>query len=153
MDRVINTTDQQRTTLECGTALTTVQPLSGPETELEGVWMAVAATVSGQPAPQIVGQRLSFRDRRFKISKDGRLCYGGTFSLDPMTEAEDDPARIRFHQTASETLMGTWQGIYERSGNALTIVDNSAAMTKRRPISFAEWSKEGYVTVHFVRQG
>ena len=46
------------------TAIVTTDPAAG-KTELEGTWLAVAATVSGKAAPQIIGQHLRFKDNRF----------------------------------------------------------------------------------------
>ena len=117
------------------------------ETELEGTWLATAATVSGKPAPQVVGHRLSFERHRFQIIKDGELLYGGSFSVDATAKLPT----IRFDQNETKTLAGIWLGIYERDGDKLTICDNAHDMTKPRPTGFGECSGAGYILIHFTR--
>ncbi len=117
------------------------------ETELEGTWLATAATLSGEPVPLVVGHRLSFERDRFRIIKDGELLYGGSFSVD----ATAKPPTIRFDQNETKTLAGIWLGIYERDGDKLTICDNAHDMTKPRPTGFGECSGAGYILIHFTR--
>ena len=122
---------------------------AGAETELEGAWIAEDATVAGDAAPQIVGDNLSFEGHRFRITKEGELRYGGTFSVDAAAE----PPTIRFDQKETETLAGVWLGIYELAGDKLKICDNAPDMTKPRPKDFGDSAAAGYVLVHFTRQG
>ncbi len=117
------------------------------ETELEGTWFAESATLGGEAAPKIVGQRLSFNGDRFRITKEGKLLFGGNFSVDAAAE----PASIQFEQSETQTLSGSWLGIYELDGNTLRICDNAPDMTKPRPKNFGECAAAGYVLIRFSR--
>ena len=117
-------------------------------TDLEGTWLAVEARVDGEPAQQIVGQRLCFTGDRFQISKNGELLYGGGVTLDAL----DQRATIDFDQHETDTLAGTWLGIYERDGDVLVICDNAANMACPRPSGFDKRNDRGYVWVRFERQ-
>jgi len=117
------------------------------KSELDGRWFAKAATVAGQVAPQIVGQRLSFEGNRFRITKQGELLYGGSFRID----AAAQPPTIRFDQTETQALAGVWLGIYELVGDKLTICDNAPDMAKPRPKGFGACAGAGYVLIHFTR--
>ena len=116
-------------------------------TELEGSWSATEATIDGAPVPKIVGQLLSFKGDRFQIVKDGELLFGGGFSIDPSAK----PSSIRFEQNETQTLAGTWLGIYDLAGDRLMICDNAPDMTKPRPEGFGDCAEPGYVLVHFTR--
>jgi uncharacterized protein (TIGR03067 family) len=136
----------------CGTAviLTVAWMMTEPvkaETELDGTWLATDATVSGEPASQIVGHRLDFEGDRFRITKYGTPLYGGSFSVDSTAS----PPAIQFEQTETDTLAGTWLGIYELDADTLAICDNAPDMTKPRPSSFADCTGQGYVSVRFTR--
>jgi uncharacterized protein (TIGR03067 family) len=118
------------------------------ESELEGTWVSLDATVSSEVSPQIVGQRLTFRGNRFQIEKGGEVLYGGNFSLDP---AAEQPT-IDLDQSETGRFTGVWLGIYRLVGDQLAICDNAADMTKPRPKGFREAAGAGYVFVQFTRQ-
>ncbi|MGI9404571.1 MAG: TIGR03067 domain-containing protein [Hyphomicrobium sp.] len=118
-----------------------------PKTGLEGTWFARSATLAGKDAPKIVGQRLSFNGDRFRITKEGKLLFGGNFSVDATAE----PPSIQFEQSETQTLSGSWLGIYELDGNTLRICDNAPDMTKPRPKNFSECAAAGYVLIRFSR--
>ncbi|MCP4328371.1 MAG: TIGR03067 domain-containing protein [Alphaproteobacteria bacterium] len=117
------------------------------DSKLEGTWLAHGATIAGEAVPKIVGQRLSLTGGRFRITKEGELLYGGSFSVD----ASAEPPTIRFDQNETETLAGIWLGIYERVGDTLTVCDNAPDMAKPRPKSFGDCDAAGYVLIHFTR--
>jgi uncharacterized protein (TIGR03067 family) len=116
------------------------------KTELEGTWRALDATIAGEPAPQIIGQHLTFDGNRFQIGKEDVLRYGGCFSLNP------DGATIDLVQTETDNLPGVWRGIYKRVGDILVICDNAADMARPRPAGFGQAHEEGYVWAIFTRQ-
>lgn len=120
----------------------------GTKTLLEGAWRATDALVSGDAAPQIVGQTLRMAGNRFQISKDDELLYGGFFRLD----LAGHPAVIEFDQFESESLMGTWLGIFRIVGDKLLICDNAPNLEKRRPKSFGASVSPGYVLVQYTRE-
>ncbi|MCP4319034.1 MAG: TIGR03067 domain-containing protein [Hyphomicrobiales bacterium] len=126
----------------------TAETTAHRKTELDGTWIAQDATVAGVRAPQIIGQHLTFDGDRFRITLDGKLRYGGQFSLNP----DAAPRTIDFNQSETDILAGIWQGIYECMGDKLTICDNAPDMTKPRPAGFDQASAEGYVRVNFTRR-
>lgn len=114
--------------------------------KLQGTWRAIAAERNGAPAPDLVGHDLTFAGDRFRITRDGRLLYGGPYTIDPSAQ----PPRIDFQQEEGADLRGTWKGIYRLGGGQLEIVDNAPDMSKPAPAQFAAGSGSGYVLVRFV---
>jgi uncharacterized protein (TIGR03067 family) len=115
---------------------------------LEGSWTATKAERDGKAADDVVGHRLAFAGSRFQIhSKDGKLIYAGTFSV----QASAKPAAIDFVQTEGIAKGQTWRGIFALSGDALTIIDNAVNPDKDRPQAFATTNGSGYVLVTFQR--
>lgn len=117
------------------------------ESGLEGTWLARDARRAGVDALEIIGHRLSFEGGRFRITKAGKLLFGGTFSVEPSAQ----PPAIQFEQTETQSLAGAWRGIYALDGDTLTICDNAPDMTLPRPQSFAECVAPGYIVVRFTR--
>jgi uncharacterized protein (TIGR03067 family) len=114
--------------------------------KLQGTWRAVAAERNGAPAPDVVGHELTFAGDRFRIARDGRPLYGGTYTIDPSAQ----PSRIDFDQHEGPELRGTWKGIYRLDGGGLEIVDNAPDMGRPAPMRFAAGPGSGYVLVRFV---
>jgi uncharacterized protein (TIGR03067 family) len=114
--------------------------------KLQGQWRAVAAERNGAPAPELAGHELTFAGDRFRITRDGRPLYGGTYTIDPTAQ----PSRIDFDQHEGAELRGTWKGIYRLDGGRLEIVDNAPDMGKPAPTRFAAGPGSGYVLVRFV---
>jgi len=114
--------------------------------KLQGTWRAVAAERNGAPAPELAGHELTFAGDRFRITRDGRPLYGGTYTIDPSAQ----PPRIDFDQHEGAELRGIWKGIYRLDGGRLEIVDNAPDMGKPAPTQFAAGPGSGYVLVRFV---
>ncbi|GJD48007.1 hypothetical protein OPKNFCMD_0721 [Methylobacterium crusticola] len=114
-------------------------------TALQQTWHAVAAERDGMPAPELVGHRLTLTQDRFRITRDGRLLFGGRYATDPSTR----PASIAFHQDEGPSLRGEWRGIYRVSDDRLDIVDNADDQQKSPPTQFATTPGSGYVLVRF----
>ena len=114
--------------------------------DVQGRWRAVAAERNGAPAPDLVGHELTFTGDRFRITSNGRLLFGGPYTIDPSAR----PSRIDLQQEEGDTLRGTWRGIYRLGGGALEIADNAPDMSKPAPVRFATWPGSGYVLVRFV---
>lgn len=117
------------------------------KSELDGIWIAEDAAVAGVRAPQIIGHHLTFDGGRFCITMEGRLRFGGQFSLDP----DAAPRTIDFDQSETENLAGIWRGIYNCAGDRLTICDNAYDLTRPRPAGFHQAGDQGYVKVNFRR--
>jgi uncharacterized protein (TIGR03067 family) len=117
------------------------------QARLQGTWRAVAAERNGAPAPDVVGHELAFAGDRFRITRDGKLLYGGTYAVDPAAQ----PARIEFHQDGGTDLRGEWRGLYRFDASRLEIVDNADDMSKPPPTQFAAGPGSGYVLVRFER--
>ena len=120
---------------------------AGAETPLQGTWLAESAKEAGVDSSEIIGHRLSFDGNRFRITKDGKLLYGGTFTVDPSA----NPSSISFDQNETQSLAGVWRGIYALTGNTLTICDNAPDTSMPRPTGFAECIAPGYVVIRFKR--
>ena len=116
--------------------------------DLQGTWRAVAAERDGAPAPDVVGHELAFAGDRFRITRDGRLLYGGTWAADPAAR----PARIDFRQDEGPELRGAWRGIYRVEGGRLETVDNAPDVGRPRPERFAAGPGSGYVLIRFERR-
>lgn len=117
------------------------------ESQLQGTWLAESAKEAGVETPEIIGHRLSFNGDRFRITKDGKLLYGGTFTVDPSA----NPSSISFEQNETQSLAGVWRGIYALTGDTLTVCDNAPDRSMPRPTGFAECIAPGYVVVRFKR--
>jgi uncharacterized protein (TIGR03067 family) len=117
-----------------------------PDAKLDGEWTAVAAERDGKPAPDVVGHKLGFHAGTFRITRDGKTLYAGTYS----TDSAKQPAQIDFVNRES-SLRGTWKGIVQLDGATLKICDNAPDMTKPRPTAFAAPAGSGYVSIEFRR--
>ncbi len=124
-----------------------VSGVSHRVSELEGTWVVDEATAGGEEIPRVVGQRLTFEGDRFRIEKDGRLLFGGRFTVDATAE----PPAIELDQSETETFQGLWLGIYRKVWNRLTISDNALDMSKPRPRDFAEACAGGYIMIDYTR--
>ncbi len=119
-----------------------------PRASLQGNWTAVAAERSGQKADDLPGHRLIFAGNTFLIvSAGGDLLYRGTWTAD----ASANPARIDFHHDKGALRGTTWQGIYIRIGNALTVCDNAPDPSRDRPTRFTTTPGSASVSIHFER--
>jgi len=118
------------------------------QAKLQGKWRAVAAERNGAPAPDVVGNDLTFTGNRFQITRDGKLLYGGTYMLEPAAQ----PARIDFRQDEGPSLRGEWKGIYRLDTGRLEIVDNADDASKPAPTQFAAGPGSGYILVRFISQ-
>lgn len=115
---------------------------------IQGSWTATKAERDGKAANDVVGHRLTFAGNRFEIqSKDGKLLYGGTISVQPSAK----PPAIDFAQTEGIAKGASWKGIFALSGDTLTIIDNAVNPDKDRPQAFETKSGSGYVLVTFQR--
>ena len=85
---------------------------------------------------------------RFQITRDGKLLYGGTYTVDPAAQ----PARIIFHQDEGNNLRSEWRGIYRFDASRLEIVDNADDVSMPPPTRFATTPGSGYVLVRFERR-
>jgi uncharacterized protein (TIGR03067 family) len=124
----------------------TSAPSAQPAATLDGVWIAVSAERDGKKATDVVGHRLAFNAGRFKITRDGKTLYAGTYDTGPATR----PVQIDFVNT-EKALKGTWKGIFELDGATLKVCDNAPDMTKPRPAGFAAPAGSGYVFIMFTR--
>jgi uncharacterized protein (TIGR03067 family) len=125
---------------------TTSAPSAQPAARLDGVWTAVSAERDGKKATDVVGHKLTFDAGKFRITRDGKTLYAGTYKTDPAAR----PAQIDFVNT-EKALKGTWKGIFELDGATLKICDNAPSMTKPRPAGFAAPAGSGYVFIVFTR--
>jgi uncharacterized protein (TIGR03067 family) len=115
---------------------------------LQGTWTATKAERDGKSANDVVGHRLAFTGNRFRIqSKDGKLLYAGTFSVQPSAK----PPAIDFAQMEGALKGTSWKGIFALRGDMLTIIDNAVNSDKGRPQAFATKSGSGYVLITFQR--
>jgi len=108
--------------------------------------LAVEAERDGETAPDLVGHRLAFTKNRFRITRDGKLLYGGTYAAN---SSSSQPARIDFHQDEGTSLRGEWRGIYRFEASRLEIVDNADSANKPRPTRFVTTPGSGDVLVRF----
>ena len=121
----------------------------GGSTRLDGSWTAARAERDGQPATDVVGNRLSVAGERFEIhAKDGSLLFAGTVKVD----AAVTPATIDFVHGEGPLSGKVWKGIYLLGDNLLTVCDNAPSIDRPRPRVFAAPASSGYVVVIFVRQ-
>lgn len=121
--------------------------MANAESSLDGTWVAREATLAGGSAPNLVGHRLIFEGDKFRITRDGKLLFGGRYSVDVAAK----PPSIDFIQSDTESLAGVWRGIYELAGNTLKTCDNSYDMEKPRPKIFDDCAAAGYVVFRFTR--
>ena len=112
---------------------------------LQGNWRAIAAERNGAPAPEIIGNELTFEGDRFRITRDGAVLFGGRFTTAP----GDMVQRIDLAQTEGATLRGTWRGIWRLEGERLEIVDNAPDMSAPVPSGFAAGPGSGHVRILF----
>jgi uncharacterized protein (TIGR03067 family) len=124
----------------------TSAPLAQPAVKLDGVWTAVTAERDGKNAIDVVGHKLAFNAGKFRITRDGKTLYAGTYK----TDLAKQPAQIDFVNTESN-LRGTWKGIFQLDGVTLKICDNAPDMTKPRPKGFAAPAGSGYVFIVSTR--
>ncbi|HSB49239.1 MAG TPA: TIGR03067 domain-containing protein [Burkholderiales bacterium] len=121
-------------TLGLGLVTAFAQPGEEGRNELQGSWTAVKAIRDGKAAQGVVGNRLTFTGKRFRIqSKQGKRLYRGTFRAD----ASAKPASIDFEHTEGVLEGKAWKGIYILDGDTLTVCDNAPDPDKGRPAAFA----------------
>jgi uncharacterized protein (TIGR03067 family) len=122
--------------------------LAADPAALHGAWTAVEAERDGVAAPELIGHRLELGGTAFTISSpDGRLLYGGTYTVDPAAQ----PAAIDFRQDEGLAKGQTWEGIYRLDGDRLTIVDDAPDPARGRPDAFAAPVGSGRVLLTFAR--
>jgi uncharacterized protein (TIGR03067 family) len=116
--------------------------------KLQGAWVATSAERDGQPATDVVGHQLQFKDNRFTItSKDGKLLYQGTFTVDP----SKTPNTITFEHTEGTLKGKVWKGIYALDGDTLKTCDNGPNPDKERPTGFTTKADSGTIAIVFKR--
>lgn len=140
------------TSVTCGLILGLVavfaQPAEDGRNELQGSWTAVKAKRDGKAAQGVVGNRLTFTGKGFRIqSSQGKPLYGGTFRADPRAK----PAAIDFEHAEGALKGKAWKGIYSLDGDTLTVCDNAPNLDKGRPAAFEANSGSGYVLITFKR--
>ena len=118
------------------------------QNKLQGTWTATKAEREGKAADDVIGHRLSFTGKSFRIaSKDGKPLYAGTIRVDSSAK----PAAIDFEHTEGTLKGKTWKGIYALEGDTLKICDNAANLDKGRPATFEAKSGSGHVLITFTR--
>ncbi len=114
---------------------------------LEGRWTAVAAERNGLPASELNGNQISFDKAVFRISHDGALIYGGSFTVDDTAS----PVRIDFAIKEGEAKGQSWLGIARIENEMLTICDNAPDGAAPRPSEFTTSPGSGHVCLTFRR--
>ena len=117
------------------------------KTDLQGAWTARSAERDGAPAPELVGNRIEFKDDHFRIVKGDALLFGGGFTIVP----DATPARIDFTIADGAAKGQSWAGIYKVEGDALTICDNAPNPAAPRQQDFTAPKGSGYVCLSFTR--
>lgn len=116
------------------------------KSRLQGTWTATVAERNGRPAPEILGNQITFRGDEFVIrNRDGQRLYEGTFRKDPTQQ----PTAIDFRHLTGSMRGRIWLGIFHREGDMLKISDNAADPNQPRPTRFNE--ARGYVNIIFQR--
>lgn len=118
----------------------------GDQDRFQGSWRVAEAGRGGQPAPDLMGSELDFRQEKFRIARDGRQLAGGSFALQTMPA----PPWIDLRVIDAGRLRAVWLGIYRFTpGGGLEIADNEAEVARPRPRDFA--GGPGYVVMRLVR--
>ena len=124
------------------------QPAGEAQKDLQGTWTATRAERDGKGAGDVIGHRLSVDGNRFQIrSKGGKPLYAGAVRVDPGAK----PATIDFEHSNGALKGKKWLGIYQLSGDTLTICDNAVNLEKSRPAAFETRAGSGYVLIAFKR--
>src|SRR5581483_3259570 len=117
-----------------GTGLAPVFSYAAQEdpNKLQATWTTIKAVREAKPTDDVLGHRLFMTGNHFEIrSKDGKLLYEGTFSVD----ANKKPAAFDFEHTGG-ILKGTkWKGIFALDGDTLTTCDNGPNPNAGRPVA------------------
>jgi uncharacterized protein (TIGR03067 family) len=123
-------------------------PVTEAQQELQGTWTATKAQRDGKTAADVVGHRLSFAGKRFRIqAKDGKPLYEGSFRVN----ANAKPATIDFEHEEGVLAGKTWKGIYALDGDKLKTCDNAPNLDKGRPRVFEAKAGSGHVLITFMR--
>lgn len=136
--------------LSMGLAVVPAQAKGASKTaaQLRGSWIARTTERNGNPAPEVVGHRLTFTGNRFVItSPKGQLLYQGTFEVN----TQSNPPTIDFRQTSGALKGKVWKGIYSIKGATLRICDNAPDLNRERPSRFQAPAKSGYIAIVFQR--
>jgi uncharacterized protein (TIGR03067 family) len=120
------------------------------ELPLAGAWTAVSSLRNGQPAGDVVGNRLLIKGDRFEIhSPKGDLMFSGAVK----TDTSVTPAGIDFLHAHGGLEGKVWKGIYVLENGRLTVCDNAPNVEASRPTAFSAPAGSGYVLVTFTRNG
>jgi uncharacterized protein (TIGR03067 family) len=117
------------------------------QARLEGSWTAISAEREGTAAAELVGHRLEFASKRFRITVEGRVLAVGSYAVDPGPQ----PPQIDFQHEEGGAAGATWQGIYRLEDDTLTICDNAVDVTKPRPTELTTRPGSGHVLLVFRR--
>ncbi len=135
-------------TMIAGLALFAAVAAAADEPAMSGIWTATEAEREGAAAPDLIGHVLSFDGDAFRIDgADGAALYSGAWSADPAAS----PPAIDFTHDAGLAEGAVWQGIYRLEGDALTIADDAADPSRRRPAAFVAPAGSGVVLIVFRR--
>jgi len=113
----------------------------------EGAWTATSAERDGAAAGELVGNRIEFTGDHFRISKQGAVLFGGSFTTNP----QEVPAQIDFKIEVGDAKGQSWLGIFKNENGALAICDNAPNPAAPRPGGFDAPKGSGYVCLKFVR--
>jgi uncharacterized protein (TIGR03067 family) len=129
--------------------LTEVRAADGDKDELQGVWVATAIEISGNPAPadEIKATRFTFKGDKLLVRHPtfGGREVEGTFKAD----RKKSPKQLDIDLIK---LKGIFAGIYEVKGDELRICYENGGKPEDRPTTFATNEKEPLVLIVFKRQ-
>ncbi len=135
-------------TLVCLSTVLAVARAADPDKdELQGVWIATAMEINGNPAPakEVESTRFTFKAQKllYRHSKDEGKAEEGTFKVDP----KKSPKQLDI-TTKNKTL----HGIYEVKGDELKVCFENGGKAENRPRKFATNKEEESVLIVFKRQ-
>jgi uncharacterized protein (TIGR03067 family) len=90
-----------------------------PERQLEGVWQAISAVVSGQEisAPDVNSIRLTLTETRFTTQRGAETLFDSSYTADPSTT----PMQIEMIGTGDDFEGKPALGIYAFEGETLQL--------------------------------